>query len=92
MDSKRYLTNGYTISNNTWKTRLNNNDLICGATGCGKTRGYVIPNIKMSQESMIICDTKGMLYDEYAMDLRKRGFKVFNIDFTSESSHYRVVS
>ena len=86
MDSKRYLTNGYTISNNTWKTRLNNNDLICGATGCGKTRGYVIPNIKMSQESMIICDTKGMLYDEYAMDLRKRGFKVFNIDFTSESS------
>lgn len=86
MESKRYLTNGYTISNNTWETRLNNNDLICGATGCGKTRGYVIPNIKMAQESMIICDTKGILYGEYAADLRKRGYKVFNIDFIADTS------
>lgn len=65
-NTKRYLTNGYCISNDTWETGLNNNDLICGTTGCGKTRGYVIPNIKMSEESMIICDTKGVLYGEFA--------------------------
>lgn len=86
METRRYLTNGYTISNNTWETGLNNNDLICGATGSGKTRGYVIPNIRMSGESMIICDTKGMLYGEYASELQKRGYKVFNIDFTSDNS------
>lgn len=86
MESRRYLTNGYTISNDTWKTRLNNNDLICGASGCGKTRGYVIPNIKMADHSMIICDTKGVLYGEYKEELRQKGFKVFNIDFTSETS------
>ncbi len=84
----RYLTNGYCISNNTWETRLNNNDLICGATGCGKTRGYVIPNIKMSKESLIICDTKGILYGEMAEDLRSRGYKVMNVDFTSDDSEY----
>lgn len=86
MESKRYLTNGYTISNNTWETGLNNNDLVCGATGCGKTRGYVIPNIRMAEESMIICDTKGILFSQFADDLKKRGYKVFNIDFTSETS------
>lgn len=88
MKSKRYLTNGYCISNDTWETRLNNNDLICGATGCGKTRGYVIPNIKMSDESMIICDTKGVLYSELAEDLKSRGYKVMNMDFTSDESEY----
>ena len=88
MKSKRYLTNGYCISNDTWETRLNNNDLICGATGCGKTRGYVIPNIKMANESMIIFDTKGMLYGELAADLRSKVYKVMNIDFTSDESEY----
>lgn len=88
MESRRYLTNGYSISNNTWETRLNNNDIICGATGCGKTRGYVAPNIRMSQESMIICDTKGVLYGQMKEDLRKRGYKVRNIDFTSDGSEY----
>ena len=88
MKTKRYLTNGYCISNDTWETRLNNNDLICGATGCGKTRGYVIPNIKMAEESMIICDTKGVLYSELAEDLRKREYQVMNIDFTGDESEY----
>ena len=87
-NTKRYLTNGYCISNNTWETGLNNNDLICGATGCGKTRGYVIPNIKISEESMIICDTKGMLYGELAEDLRSRGYRVMNLDLVGDVSEY----
>lgn len=86
MNSKRYLTNGYTISNNSYETRLNNNDLVCGATGCGKTRGYVIPNLRMAEQSMIVCDTKGVLYGEYAQELRQKGYEVLNIDFVSESS------
>lgn len=88
MNSKRYLTNGYCISNDTWKTRLNNNDLICGATGCGKTRGYVVPNIKISEESMIICDTKSVLYGELAEHLRNRGYQVMNIDLIGDESEY----
>ena len=53
----RILANGQTVSNNTWDTGLNNNDLIIGPTGSGKTRGYVKPNILQCNESLIITDT-----------------------------------
>ena len=41
----RMLAEGVEISNDTWKTGLNNNDLIIGSTGSGKTGSYVVPNI-----------------------------------------------
>ena len=88
MRTERYLTNGHYISNNTWETGLNNNDIICGTSGCGKTRGYVIPNIRLAQESMIICDTKGILYGQFAAELKGRGYHVLNLDFTDEESPY----
>ena len=37
----RILAKGQTISNDTWATGLNNNDMIIGPSGSGKTRGYV---------------------------------------------------
>ena len=43
--SQRILAKGVRVSNNTWDTGLNNNDLLVGPSGGGKTRGYVIPNI-----------------------------------------------
>lgn len=36
-DTCRILAAGETASNNTWKTGLNNNDLVIGSTGAGKT-------------------------------------------------------
>ena len=41
----RILGKNVKISNNTWETGINNNDLIVGPSGAGKTRGYVIPNL-----------------------------------------------
>lgn len=41
-DNHRILAQGRYINNNTWQTGLNNNDLIIGVSGAGKTRGYVI--------------------------------------------------
>ena len=43
--SQRILSAKNLISNDTWVTGINNNDLIVGPSGGGKTRGYVIPNI-----------------------------------------------
>ena len=60
-DNHRILAQGRYINNNTWQTGLNNNDLIIGVSGAGKTRGYVIPNILHSNESMVIVDTKNTL-------------------------------
>lgn len=78
----RILADNVTVSNDTWKTRLNNNDLVIGGTGAGKTRGYIRPNIERSMnESIVVADTKGNLYDLYKDLLRKRGYRVYNIDF-----------
>lgn len=38
-DNHRILAQGRYINNNTWQTGLNNNDLIIGVSGAGKTRG-----------------------------------------------------
>ena len=78
----RILAEGELMSNDTWQTGINNNDLIIGPSGAGKTRGYVKPNILQGNESMIVADTKGTLCNELKQTLRRRGYKVVNIDFT----------
>lgn len=80
--SDRVLAEGVRISNDTWLTRRNNNDLIIGPSGAGKTTGYVMPNILNSEESMIIVDTKGNLYHKTADHLRQKSYTVLLLDFT----------
>lgn len=80
------LAKGYSISNDTWKTGINNNVLVVGPSGSGKTRNYVKPNIMQATTSMIISDCKGTLYKEFAPYLRAKGYVVHNIDFTSLES------
>ncbi len=80
--SKRILADGVTVSNDTWSTGTNNNDMIVGPPGAGKTRSYVIPNILHTQEGLIVADTKGDLYRKYGGYLRKKGYRVMHLDFT----------
>lgn len=78
----RILAEGVRQSNDTRLTGLNNNDLIIGPTGAGKTRGYVIPNlIHNLNESFIVADTKGNLHDKYGAYLRSQGYDVQIVDF-----------
>lgn len=58
----RILAAGETASNNTWETGLNNNDLVIGSTGAGKTRNYVKPNLLEANESFIVTDTKRAIF------------------------------
>lgn len=58
---ERILADNLTVSNDTRGTGLNNNDLIIGASGAGKTGGYVIPNIRNITGSLVVSDTKGNL-------------------------------
>lgn len=80
--SRRILARDQTVSNDTWATGLNNNDLIIGPSGSGKTRGYVLPNILQADESMIVTDTKGDLCQQTKALLEKRGYVVQEIDLT----------
>ena len=85
-DTYRILAKDKTISNDTWVTGLNNNDLIIGPSGAGKTRGYVKPNILQCNESMIVADTKGSLVEEVGPVLRKRGYEVLDLNFKDLNS------
>lgn len=76
----RILGKNVKISNNTWETGINNNDLIVGPSGAGKTRGYVIPNLLQGNESMIVTDTKGNLERKYGQYLSEKGYTIISID------------
>ena len=78
----RILARNTFVSNDTWTTGLNNNDLLVGPSGAGKTRGYVIPNLLHAGESLIVADTKGSLRRLYGRYLEKKGYKVMHLDFT----------
>lgn len=88
MKNHRILAQDCYMSNDTWATGLNNNDLIIGPSGAGKTRGYVKPNIMQCNESMIIADTKGSLIDEVGPVLKANGYKVILMDFKDLHNAY----
>ena len=81
MKNKRFLADGITVSNDTRLTGLNNNDLIIGASGAGKTGGYVIPNIQNISGSMVVSDTKGRLCKMFKAELEAKGYDVHVLDF-----------
>ena len=84
--SNRILAKGVIASNDTWVTGINNNDLLIGPSGGGKTRGYVIPNILHAQDSLIVTDTKGNLYRLYGDYLKGLGYTVMHLDFTDTAN------
>ncbi len=69
------------LSTDTRRTRRNNNVCVIGASGTGKTRSYVGPNIRQVEMSKAITDPKGELYRDYADALRADGYAVrqFNL-------------
>lgn len=80
--SDRILAAGVRVSNDTWVTKLNNNDLCIAPSGGGKTTSYVLPNVLNATESMVVVDTKGNLYRKTADRLRNKGYNVLLLDFT----------
>ena len=87
--TSRILAAGKEVLNDTHVTRMNNNDLIIGATGAGKTTGYVIPNMLRASESMIVADTKGNLYKKLSPILRENGYTIDVLDFMDPCSDSR---
>ncbi|MBQ8922695.1 MAG: type IV secretory system conjugative DNA transfer family protein [Oscillospiraceae bacterium] len=75
------LPNGELFSLDSVKTRLNNNMVILGASGAGKTRSVVIPNLLSACGSYIIADPKGNLYTKYGDYMERNGYKVIHLDF-----------
>ncbi len=80
MKDERILANGITVSNDTKATGFNNNDMIIGSSGSGKTGGYVIPNLQNLNSSIVVSDTKGQLAKMFSKQLRDKGYRVCTLD------------
>lgn len=80
MKNTRILAKDLAVSNVIGINSLNNNDVIIGPSGGGKTRGYVLPNILECNHSMIIADTKGNLHDIMKPILENKGYDVISVN------------
>lgn len=68
------------MSLNTRKTLRNNNVVIIGGSGSGKTRFYVKPNLMQLHTSFVVTDPKGSLLLETGKMLASAGYKIKVLD------------
>lgn len=89
-NSELLIAEGCSYSLNDMKTRLNNNVLVVGGSGTGKTRTIVTPNLYQAVGSYIVSDPKGSLQKKYGRYLKSKGYRIRSIDFThpDRSAHY----
>ena len=80
---KRILAKGIEVSTNPYVSNLNNNVLVIGGSGSGKTGSYVVPNLQEANGSLCICDTKGLLEKHYGKLLTEKGYKIRTLDLVN---------
>ena len=90
-DSKnRILSQNVRMSLDTRKTKLNNNVLIIGGSGAGKTFYEVKPNLMQRNSSFIVTDPKGEILRSEGEMLKANGYnvKVINLLEMDKSDCY----
>ena len=75
-DNNRILSQNVRMSIDTRKTGLNNNQLIIGGSGCGKTFYEVKPNLMQLNTSFVATDPKGEILRSEGEMLKKNGYNV----------------
>ena len=91
VDPKAYTADaaGLPVINNGKKIWVDNGEMhnvIMGATGSGKTQIVVFPmvhSLAKHNESMIITDPKGEIYEQTANMLKERGYNIVVLNFRS---------
>jgi len=76
------------------KTQLNNNVVVVGTSGAGKTRSIVMPNLLQASGSYVVSDPKGNLYRKMGPYLESKGYRVIHMDFRhpERSLHYNPIA
>lgn len=71
--------------------KINNNVLIMGGSGSGKSRGFVLPNLLQAHSSYVITDPKGEVLEKsgkFLKDIRGYDIRVLNLDNKTLSDSY----
>lgn len=89
----RILSQNIQMSMNSRYTDLNNNILVIGGSGAGKTYRFVKPQLMQMTGSYIITDSKGELYRDTSGFLKQNGYDIKVINLLDEeqmvkSSHF----
>ena len=78
----RILGKDIAVSNDTELTGLNNNDLIIGKPGAGKSGSILYPNLKiLNDSSLVLTDSKRQFSKKFKKEFEERGYKVYVLDF-----------
>lgn len=80
-NSEFIFAKGVSRSLNDYKTRLNNNVIIMGTSGCGKTTSFVEPNLMQFAGTYIISDPKGSLLKKHRKKFEGAGYNIKVVDF-----------
>lgn len=89
-EKNKLFTQTEKMSMNTRKTFKNNNTLVIGGSGSGKTRFFVKPNIMQMNGSFVITDPKGELLSSCGKMLQDNGYeiKIFDLINFENSDKY----
>lgn len=79
------LAENITVPDDTHATQNNRNHLVIGSSGSGKTLSYVLCNLLNTDNSFVVSDPKGNLYNRTKNSLEKKGYRVELIDFKDPS-------
>lgn len=86
MTDKMILGEGVIYSTDCSQTGLNNNVLVCGSSGCGKTMSITEARLLETFHSSVIATvTKRRIVDKYKPVFRRRGYIVEDLNFINPS-------
>lgn len=81
MENSMILGENCVYSMDSRKTGLNNNAIICGTSGCGKTMSISKPNLlHMTKTSLILTMTKYRLVQKYKSTFSSRGYDTMDLN------------
>ena len=84
MADKVILGENCVYSSDCEKTGLNNNILVCGSSGCGKTMSISEPRLlATSNSSLVATVTKRRIVNKYKSLFLERGYDVQDLDFVN---------
>lgn len=88
--NERQLSENLYMSLNTRHTNLNNNILVIGGSGAGKTFRFIKPLLMSMSSSFIVTDPKGEILRDCGQFLKNHGYNiiVFNLLDMLRSNHY----